>query len=395
MRLTSLTLNRYRNLEPQTLKPGPLQNILAGSNAQGKTNLLEAIYVCCVGRSHQTVRDRELIRWGEETASVSLDCARRDGIHRIEVGLTLSGRKTIRINGSPIHRIGDLMGHINAVIFTPAELSLVRDGPSCRRRFLNMSLSQIRPDYFLWLQRYHQALSQRNALLRAPEGGVLATLPVWDAQLARAGARLTADRRDFCARLAVHASEIHAELAGGESFTVSYSAAAEADDTERLEAALLALLINNRENDVRRGITTAGPHRDDIVLRIDGADARVYGSQGQKRTCALSMKLAEREIMREETGEEPLLLLDDVFSELDGERRRMLLGFIGGTQTFITCVSAEQEGLPRQEDALVCDVIAGRIRPRGRYRAEPGERETGSDDIFTDEPEPSDAPRQT
>ena len=288
--LSRLRLTAFRNYAAAALDLDSRHVVLTGPNGAGKTNLLEAIYVCCVGRSHQTVRDRELIRWGEETASVSLDCARRDGIHRIEVGLTLSGRKTIRINGSPIHRIGELMGHINAVIFTPAELSLVRDGPSCRRRFLNMSLSQIRPDYFLWLQRYHQALSQRNALLRAPEGGVLATLPVWDAQLARAGARLTADRRDFCARLAVHASEIHAELAGGESFTVSYSAAAEADDTERLEAALLALLINNRENDVRRGITTAGPHRDDIVLRIDGADALALCVVQERRRIAASIR---------------------------------------------------------------------------------------------------------
>jgi DNA replication and repair protein RecF len=390
MRLTSLTLKRYRNLEPQTLKPGPRLNILAGSNAQGKTNLLEAIYVCCVGRSHQTVRDRELVRWGEETASISLDCARRDGSNRIEVELTLSGRKRIRINGSPIHRIGELMGHINAVIFTPAELSLVRGGPACRRRFLNMSLSQIRPGYFLWLQRYHQALSQRNALLRAPEGGALATLPVWDVQLARAGARLIAHRSDFCARLAVYASEIHAELARGERFTVSYSAAVETGDHEHLEAAFLAQLANNRENDLRRGITTAGPHRDDVVLRIDGADARVYGSQGQKRTCALSLKLAERAIMREETGEEPLLLLDDVFSELDGERRRMLLGFIGGTQTFITCVSAEHNGLAQHDDALVCDVTAGRILPRSRPVEEPDERETDCDDLFR---KPPDAPR--
>jgi DNA replication and repair protein RecF len=366
MWLQSLTLNRYRNLEPLVLEPSEGLNVLVGSNAQGKTNLLEAIYVCCVGRSHQTVRDRELIRWGEETASLMVDCRHRDGPHRVEVRLTLSGRKMVRINGHPVHRLGELMGHMNAVIFSPAELSLVRDGPSCRRRFIDIAMSQIRPAYFYTLQRYQHALAQRNALLRAiaAGGGGRDTLPVWEAQLARSGARLIVARRDFCDRLSQRAAGIHERLSGGEKLLAVYEASARSGDVPDLEAELQAGMMNGRDADIRRGATSLGPHRDDLALTLDGRDIRAFGSQGQKRTCALSLKLAEREMMREETGEEPLLLLDDVLSELDEDRRRMLLSHIENTQVFITCVNAEQAPALYRRSARVYDVEAGRVSVR-------------------------------
>lgn len=366
MWLQSLTLNRYRNLEPLALEPSAGLNVLVGSNAQGKTNLLEAVYVCCVGRSHQTVRDRELIRWGEETASLTVDCRHRDGPHRVEVSLALSGRKTVRINGNPVRRLGELMGHMNAVIFSPAELSLVRDGPSCRRRFIDIAMSQIRPAYFYTLQRYQQALAQRNALLRtvAAGGGGRDTLPVWETQLARSGARLISARRDFCGRLSQYAAGIHEHLSSGEQLTAVYEATARAGDVPGLEAELISGLTAGRDADIRRGATSLGPHRDDLALTLDGRDIRAFGSQGQKRTCALSLKLAERELMREETGEEPLLLLDDVFSELDEARRRMLLSHIEDTQVFITCVNAEQAPALCNRPARVYDIEAGRVRVR-------------------------------
>ena len=352
MILTQLTVKNFRNYEALELSFAPGLSVFTGRNAQGKTNLLEAIHVLCTGRSHRTARDKEMIRHDDdmsfaERAYIAAVCRQRDGDHQLEVALTHRGRKAVRVNGSSITRLGDLMGHMNAVMFSPEDLNLIKDGPAWRRRFMDMTLSQARGGYFFLLQRYQRALLQRNELLKRiqREGKGEETIEVWEAQLAEAGAALSLRRRDFAEFLSVNARAIHGRLTNDqEQLEIRYESALEGNLQQRQEQ-LAELLLRNRQRDIRLGATTAGPHRDDLAVRINGADARSDASQGQRRTAVLSMKLAELKLMEEMTSEAPILLLDDVFSELDGARREMLQDYIGRVQTFITCVDLESLAL--------------------------------------------------
>lgn len=336
--------------------------MLVGHNAQGKTNVLESIHVCCAGRSHRTTKDRELITFLKDDAYIDARCMRRDGEHRIEIGLSTTNKKAVRINGTPAKRLGELMGHMNAVMFSPEDLSLVKDGPSWRRRFIDMALSQMSQVYFYDLQRYLAALQQRNTLLKdiAQKGKISDTLPVWDQQLAGYGAKLIVKRKAFVASLKDLCLDIHGRLSGGkEELKLSYQPMVKGESEAEINEALITYFERNRDYDIRRGITQGGPHRDDVKLILGDQDVRSFGSQGQQRTCALSIKLAEVSIMREMTNESPLLLLDDVFSELDGSRRKWLLEYIGEVQTFITCVDMQQSVFKAMEDVRIYEVQDG------------------------------------
>lgn len=345
MQIESVELINFRCYERATLKPCAGITVLCGDNAQGKTALLEAVYLCCTGRSHRTPRERELIRWQERHGRVTVKAQRRDGSHEVRIDLFQDQRRTVTVGGTRIGRSGELLGHVTGVLFAPEDLDMVKDGPAERRRFLDMELSQISPAYYYQLQRYMRALNQRSKVLHgsafAPE--LADTLPDWDAQLARAGARIIEARRCFIRRLSAHAREVHRDITGGkEALELFYRSAVEGDlDGEALENCLFAALERARENDLKRCTTSVGPHRDDMGIAIGGADARMYGSQGQQRSCALSLKLAELLVMREEIGEYPVLMLDDVMSELDPGRRRRLLGALRGVQTLITCTDPE------------------------------------------------------
>ena len=336
MRITSLEVINFRNYESARLAPCDGVTVLFGDNAQGKTALLEAVVLSCTGRSHRTPFDRELIRWGESQGRVAVTTLRRDGSHDVEMLLNQRCRKTVKVNGSSLGRTGELMGHVSGVLFAPEDLRLVKDGPGERRRFVDMALSQIRPTYYYELQRYAHALAQRNRLLKdiALNPGLDATLDDWDAQLALHGAMISRARGEYLTRVAEAARLIHADITGGrEALSAAYEPSVPSPDRE----ALLEALQTAREIDKRRGTTTVGPHRDDVALTLNGTDARAYGSQGQQRTAALSLKLAELEIMSREIGETPVLLLDDVMSELDPQRRRQLLTRLRGVQTIVTC----------------------------------------------------------
>ena len=317
--------------------------VFTGDNAQGKTNILEAVYLCCTGRSHRTTHDRELIRNGEEAAYVHVSGTRRDGPHDVEIALTRTDKRRVKVGGSPVSRSGELLGHITGVLFAPEDLRVVQDGPAERRRFADMELSQLRPAYYYALQRYNRALKQRNALLRdcAVSGKHPDTLELWDEQLAESGGVIMAMRADFIGRLAEYAAEIHGSVADHrEKLGVFYKPDV-AYEGEGIRDRLLEALLRTRDTDLKRLTTGAGPHRDDVLVTLDGLDARVYGSQGQVRTCALSMKLSEIEIMKRESGEAPVLMLDDVMSELDPGRRRLLIGRLEGVQTLVTCTDKE------------------------------------------------------
>ena len=363
MRLTNLRLNRFRDYLTADLSPCEGVTVLYGDNAQGKTALLEAIVLCCVGRSHRTARDREMVKWDEPGGSVRVKAQRADGAHEVEIRLFADKRKQVRVNGNPIARSAELMGHISGVLFAPEDLRLVKDGPAERRRFIDMELSQLQPAYYLALQEYARALQQRGRLLRdaALRPALAATLPEWDERLAVAGARIMTSRRAFVEKLARVAAERHGELSGGrERFELSYQPSCQTEaEGEALTEALRQALERSRKQDLQRLLTSVGPHRDDLYLALNGVDARAFGSQGQQRTLALSLKLSELQVMRDALGEWPLLMLDDVMSELDPSRRRQLLGCLKGVQTLVTCT--DMNDLADAQIGMACRVQAGVI----------------------------------
>lgn len=343
MHFTRLALRQFRNYPSLELSLHPGITVLYGANGSGKTNLLEAMHLLSLGRSHRTAQDREMVSAGCEQAAVEGITQRRDGRHEIEIQLwpRQKPHKKVLLYGKPVQRIGDLMGHATVVMFSPEDVRIVRDGPAARRRFVDMQLSQIRPAYLRVLKTYLCVLESRNALLKENKCfGVqdFATqLDTWDEQLARAAAPLVRSRRWFLEELNRSASAQYAAISEdpNEPFSLRYvGALAEAEDPVRT---MLEGLRRSRREDMQRMYTTFGPHRDDVALLLRQRDLRAYGSQGQLRTAVLSMKLGEIRLIEAEMGEAPTLLLDDVFSELDLKRRTALLRSTEGVQTLLSC----------------------------------------------------------
>ena len=347
MQIARLKLNYFRNYEALDLRPLPGLNVIVGENAQRKTNAVEAVFFCAFGRSHRTARDAELINQGMSGGYVGLDVQTRAGERRIEMKLRAGERKQVFIDRLQTQRSGELMGVLNVVMFSPEDLELVKGAPAERRRFLDMELSQLRPAYYYKIQQYNAALKQRNALLKGEPGRersqreVREQLYVWDEQLAAAGADVMRMRQEFVDSLSTLARDLHRSISGGrEQLAVSYAPSVDAaryggTEREALQEALYASALD----DIRRGFTTMGPHRDDLSVCLGDAPVRVFGSQGQQRTAALSLKLSELALLTEEKGEPPVLLLDDVLSELDEPRQRALLEAMRDCQCFLTCTS--------------------------------------------------------
>ncbi|MCL2672153.1 MAG: DNA replication/repair protein RecF [Clostridiales bacterium] len=343
MRVAALQLYNFRNYEKLAFRPGEGLHILSGRNAAGKTNILEALFLCALGRSHRTAHDAELIRAGQNEGSAIVSVQARSGTRRVACALYTRERKRFSVNGKPLTRTGELMGNLNAVLFSPEDLNLIKGGPGERRRFLDMELSQTRPAYYYALQQYRYVLAQRNALLKE-SGAAVAQMEAWEEKLAKLGAILTAQRAELCTELAAEAAKTHAMLSGGEALRIAYQPNLPLLAEAEMEARMLRQLANCRERDALRGATSAGPHRDDFVLEIDGRDARIYGSQGQQRSAALALRLALIPIVEQRCGEKPVLLLDDVLSELDAGRQSALLSAAQGCQTFLTCTEVPDWG---------------------------------------------------
>ncbi len=342
MRIKNLLLKNFRNYSDEVFDFGEGLNILTGRNAQGKTNCAEAVFYLCTGTSPRARRDRQLIKYGQSSAEISADCSSRCGDINISACIRENGRE-IKLNGNKITRNADLLGNLYAVFFSPQELRLIQDGPDERRRFLNISLSQLSRPYYVALARYNRILEQRNNLLKNRDLSlVYDTLPVWDEQLCSYAAVVARRRADYIAELAPLAAEAHSFLTDGkESLAVSPEKKYRGDE-EELKGRLYEELKNNYDRDVRLGYTASGPHRDDVDIKIDGEDAKTYASQGQTRTAALAIKLAEVEIFKTAGGEYPVLILDDVLSELDLARRKKLVSRTAGLQTILTCTHAER-----------------------------------------------------
>lgn len=357
MRVTGLRLVNFRNYPSLSLRPDAGLCVLTGENAAGKTNVLEALFLCSLGRSHRTIRDSEMVRSGESAGSVAVDMDTRSGPRRIECKLFSGDRKRMFIDGAPLSRSGELLGCLNVVMFAPEDLALIKDGPGERRRFLDMAISQLRPSYYYTLQQYNAALKQRNALLKEPEGLDYDALECWDEQLSVLGAAIVLARAELVEHMGTIAAEQHETLSDGtETLVAAYEPNVAPSDRETLTKTLRLALSDTAERDVYRGSTSVGPHRDDLKLVINGSDVRVYGSQGQQRTTVLSLKLAQLEILRAEKEDSPVLLLDDVFSELDRNRQKMLLIAAQDCQTFLTCTHIEEVAAAGVEQMQVYQV---------------------------------------
>ena len=342
MQIKKLFLQNFRNYENEIFEFSEGLNVLFGKNAQGKTNCAEAVFYLCTGASLRIRHDKQLIRIGADHAKITAEAENRYGKVTIEA-LIFENKREIRVNGSKIAKNADLMGHINSVFFSPGELRLIQDGPDERRRFMNISISQTSPAYYTALLRYNKILDQRNTLLKNHDSSlILDTLPVWDEQLCKYAAAIVKKRAEFLEKLAPYAKEYHAFLTdGGEELVIKPDKKYDGDEAE-IAKTLLRRLENNYEKDLRLGYTTVGPHRDDLDVTIGGIDAKAYASQGQTRTAALALKLAEVQIFKTLSGEYPILVLDDVMSELDLKRRKKLVQCIAEVQTILTCTHTER-----------------------------------------------------
>lgn len=364
-----LTLNNYRNYQNLSLKFDNRRILFVGRNAQGKTNILESIFLTCSGRSHRTPRDSELIRWGQDTCYIKVLVERRVGYNSIEVFLSLKDKKRIKVNGVMIQKLGELMGHFNAVIFSPEDLRLVKEAPSERRRYMDIEISQIRPQYFYYLQQYNRILNHRNNILKeiTKSSQAKKMLAVFDEQLSEAGAFIMKQRFEFVDSLSKIARNIHERISlGAERLNIKYKPSIKVSslDTANIKKEFLTALERNREEDIQRGSTGIGCHRDDIGFEINGVDVRVFGSQGQQRTVALSLKLSDIELMHRETGEYPVLLLDDVMSELDDWRHRKLFEELGDVQVFITATDLNSIPPWELEKFHIYEVEEGKVTRR-------------------------------
>jgi DNA replication and repair protein RecF len=318
-------------------------NVIYGDNAQGKTNILESIFLCAAGRSHRTSKDAELIELGENAFYIKLDFVKENNKASIEIGCERDSKKKIKVNEIPVKKIGDLIGNLNAVIFSPEDLLIIKEGPSERRRFIDITISQLKPSYFYDLQQYLKVLQQRNHLLKEIEKkkSLIDTLEIWNNNLVSIGARIIKVRNEFIFRLAEIAEKKHRELSGQkEKLIIKYSPTFDVNDfsnVKEIEEMFYKVLKQSERKEIIRGTTLFGPQRDDYDLFLNDINIKLYGSQGQQRTAILSVKLSEIDIMKQETGEMPILLLDDVMSELDSKRQEVLLTGLKEIQTFISC----------------------------------------------------------
>lgn len=364
MYIDSIELTNFRNYESLELGFSEKTNILYGENAQGKTNVLEAAYVGATTRSHRMTRDKDMIRFGADEAHIRLNVKKRDVGHRIDMQLRKTNGKSVNIDGIPIRRSSELFGLINIIFFSPEDLSIVKEGPAERRRFMDAEICQLSRIYYSNLSDYNKILNQRNNLIReilnrrskrASDEDLLMTLDVWDMQLAQYGKRIIEERHNFIRMLYEVVQRVHSKITGGrEKIEIKYEPNVREDRLEEM-------LKSKREADFRSASTTVGPQRDDIGIYINENDVRVYGSQGQQRTAALTLKLAEIELVREMISDTPILLLDDVMSELDERRRDALLGSIDGIQTILTCTGYGDFIRERVEQDRVYKVVQGKV----------------------------------
>ncbi len=365
--LTKVYTDNFRNLSREEINLHPGINIILGKNAQGKTNFLEAVYILAAASSPRSAAEAEMVAWNNDYYYIQGEVtSREEDNFSLSVGYS-QGQKRIKINENPLERIRDLLGRLLIIFFGPEDLQLIKGGPQIRRQFLNREISLLQPLYYDYLQRYRSILQQRNNLLKdiAEKNGDPADLEPWDEQLAAAGAELITRRLWFLREMAPLLSEHYRSISGEEGqLQIKYDSRLPLDlksSREDWQRGFLSAWQRRRSEEIRRGFTLSGPHRDDIRLELEGRDLKNYGSQGQQRTAVLALKIAELKLMDSRRGEKPVLLLDDVFSELDGNRQQALLQLMGkDQQTVITTTDNNWQGLDR--DCYYFTVEQGKIK---------------------------------
>ena len=357
MIIKKLELSNFRNYGTLEVELDKGINIFYGDNAQGKTNILEALYMACTTKSPKATRDSEVIRFGEKEAHLRMYVEKGGIDRRIDMHLKKNSPKGVALDGIPLAKASEIYVMMNIISFSPDDLAIIKSGPSERRSFIDMALSQLDKMYLYSLSSYKKALNQRNILLKQIKKNdeLENTLSVWDEQLTKFGGYIIGKRAEYVKEIGERASVIHSRLSGGkESLTLKYLPNVSTD-------MLSAELGFSHEKDIVMKSTTVGPHRDDIGFDINSDEARKFGSQGQQRTVALTLKLAEIEIVKEKTGDKPVLLLDDVLSELDRSRQTELLGNIEDIQTVITCTGLEEFVNGRIKLDRIYKVSEGRV----------------------------------
>ncbi|MFY4776222.1 DNA replication/repair protein RecF [Metabacillus sp. RGM 3146] len=369
MYISELNLKNYRNYPELSITFDNKVNVILGENAQGKTNMMEAIYVLAMAKSHRTTNDKDLIRWDEEYAKIEGRVVKHNGSIPVQLVLSLKGKKA-KVNHIEQKKLSQYIGAINVIMFAPEDLNLVKGSPQVRRRFIDMEIGQVSAVYLHDLSQYQKILQQRNHYLkqlqtkRQSDKTILEVLTV---QLSEVASRLVLKRRQFIDQLQKWAQPIHSGISRDlETLRIEYKTAIEVSeepDLSKMNEEYLEKFDKIKDREIERGVTLAGPHRDDLLFYVNERDVQTFGSQGQQRTTALSLKLAEIELIKEEIGEYPILLLDDVLSELDDYRQSHLLNTIQGkVQTFVTTTSVEGIDHATLKEAATFHVAAGGLQ---------------------------------
>lgn len=368
MLVKTLSLEHYRNIGSAELAFHPGVNLFVGANAQGKTNILESILMLALTKSHRTHKDKEVISWHADRASLAAVIEKKYGETKLDLRIGPNG-KTAKVNGLEQRKLSGFVGILNVVMFAPEDLEIVKGSPAVRRRFMDMEIGQVHPSYLHHLQQYQKVVAQKNNAIKKGDRESSASqlmIDVWNEQLASHGVKIMKNRQNFINKLQIWAQQIHGGITGGgEQLRIVYKPSFDCEDFQDetiLFNQFMIKLSQVKDQELRRGSCLIGPHRDDLAFFINDKDVFSYGSQGQQRTAALSLKLAELELIREEVGEYPVLLLDDVLSELDKNRQRQLIEtFRSKVQTFITATGVESVNPDKIGEAQLFHVQDGKV----------------------------------
>lgn len=358
MYIKYLQLRDYRNYPELFVEFSKNTNVFIGDNAQGKTNILESIYYCSIGKSHRTNKDKELISWSKNEAYIQSYIARERLDKKIEIKIFKEGKKGININKIKVNKISELLGNFNVVMFSPEDLKIVKESPSYRRKFLDIELCKLSRMYYYNLVQYNKVLEEKNILLRKWNEKNIGILEIYNEQLSKFGSEIIKQRKNYIDKLNSIGKHIHKKISNGTE-QIEFKYITSVKNINEAENQLLLNFKKNMERDIEKRISSEGPHRDDFQVLINNIDAKSFGSQGQQRTAVLTIKFASLEIIKEIIGEYPVLLLDDVLSELDSKRQEYILNSIKNIQTIITCTGIEEINNLLSDNSYVFKVTKG------------------------------------
>jgi len=360
MHIKYLQLKNFRNYNELVIEFNKGTNVFVGDNAQGKTNILEAIYYCSLAKSHRTNKDKELINWNGSDAYIKLYVCKTRLDKKIEIKIFKEGKKGVNINSIKILKMSELVGNFNVIMFSPEDLNIVKESPSYRRKFLDIELCKLSRKYYYNLTQYKKVLNERNLAIRKwnTDSDII---DVYDKQLSEFGAIIIRDRMNYIEKLNRLGKVIHSNITSkSEIIEIKYLTPIK--QLDNIEENFYLLLCKNRKRDIETRTTSIGPHRDDFSIDINDIDARIFGSQGQQRTCVLTIKFGALEIIKELTGEYPVLLLDDVLSELDTKRQEYILNSIKEVQTLITCTGVNNIRKYLNAESRIFEVMSGELK---------------------------------